>query len=154
MKTIQASEAYILYIEGDRIEMASPGNAELGRRYLEDHNKEIEEVRKSHKFIRLDMLDSLSISTQTPVFIGPIVHQPTDTLFGLIIVQELDYLKYNKNTFRTFINLCKWLGEILYFRAEQNLNIIPVKSGSEFDYLVEYGATRFKIKKHIEKCFL
>jgi hypothetical protein len=153
IKIIQASEAYVLYIEGDRIEMVSPGNADLNKRYLNAHNNEIDEVIRSHKFTKIDMLNSSSISSQTPVFIGPIIHQQTDTLFGLLIVQELDYLKYNNNTFRTFVNLGKWLGEIFYFRTRLNLAIVPLKSGVEFDYLVEYGASRSKINVLVEECF-
>ena len=153
IKTIQASEAYILYLDGDRFEIAAPENPKKDWRYFETNKEEIEEVRKSHEFMRLDMMDSRSISSQTPVFVGPIIHQPTDTLFGLAIVQEMDLLKYNKNTFRTFVNLCKWLGEILYFRTKQNLDIVPVTRSTDFNYIVEFGSTRFQIKKKIEECF-
>jgi cupin superfamily acireductone dioxygenase involved in methionine salvage len=153
IKTIQASEAYIIYFEGDRLEIAAPENPEKDRRYFEANKEEIEEVRKTHEFFRLDMIDSRSISNQTPVFIGPIIHQPTDTLFGLTIVQELDFLKYNQNTYRTFVNFCKWLGEIFYFRTKQKLDIKPIKRDIDYNYIIEFGSTRFQIRKKVEECF-
>jgi hypothetical protein len=151
VKIIQTSEAYILYLEGDKYEIASPENPPKDWSYFDIHDKEIKEVRQSHIFIRLDMLDSHMITSQTPVFVGPIIHQSTDTLFGIIIVQELDLQKYNKNTFRTFVNLCKWMGEIMYFRTKQNLNIKPKKSDVDFKYIVEYGSARHKIKDILEE---
>jgi hypothetical protein len=151
VKIIQTSEAYILYLEGDNYEIATPENPQKDWRYFDTNNTEIEQVRKTHQFIRLDMLDEHSVSRQTPVFVGPILHQPTDTLFGIVIVQELDLQKYNKNTYRTFINLCKWMGEIMYFRKKQNLTIKPVKSDIDYEYLVEYGSNRLKIKEVLEE---
>lgn len=154
IKTIQASEAYILYLDGDRFIIASPDNVPKGWSYFDAHNQEIEQVRQSHEFLRLDTLDISLISSNTPVFVGPIIHQSTDTLFGLIIVQELDFLKYNKNTYRTFVNLCKWLGEILYFRTKHSLSVTPVKSSIDFNFLVDFGSNRNQINKIVKKCFL
>ena len=154
IKTIQASEAYILHLEGNRFTLASPSNQNKNLSYFDIYKREIEEVRQSHQFLRLDKLDMNLVSSDTPVFVGPIIHQATDTLFGIIIVQELDLLHYNKNTYRTFVNLCKWLGEILYFRTQHNLTITPVMSRMDFDYIVDFGSSRLNIKKIVDECFL
>ena len=152
IKTIQASKAYILYLDGDRYIIASSDDSVKDWRYYDANIQIIEQVRKSHEFIRFDTLDTHTITSNTPVFVGPIIHQATDTLYGLIIIQELDFLNYNKNTYRTFINLCKWLGEILYFRTNHNLTIAPIKSSIEFNFLVAFGSSRDNIRNIVKKC--
>lgn len=153
MKIIIATEAYILYLDEDSLKIAAPEKPAKDLNDLVSQSKEIEDVRKSHEFYRLDMSDNHSISNQTPVFIGPIIHQATDTLYGLIIVQELDLTEYNKNTFRTLTSLCKWLGEIFYFRSSQNLDIEPIERKTDFNYVVEFGADSFQINKIVKECF-
>ncbi len=153
-KIIFATEAYILYINEDNLEIAAPEKPSKDLKDLVSQSKEIEDVRKSHDFFRLDMSESNSISNQTPVFIGPIIHQATDTLYGLIIVQDLDLMDYNKNTFRTLMSLCKWLGEIFYFRSNQNLDIEPIERKSDFNYVVDFGANSFQINKIVKECFI
>ncbi len=153
MKIILATEAYILYINEGNLEIAVPENPTKELTDRISQSKEIEEVRTSHNFFRMDMSDNSAISNQTPVFIGPIIHQATDTLYGLIIVQELDLTEYNKNTFRTLMSLCKWLGEIFYFRSNQNLVIEPVDRKTDFNYIVKFGANRFQVNKIVKECF-
>lgn len=152
IKTIQASKAYILYLDGDRYIIASSDNPVKDWRYYDANIQVIEQVRKSHEFIRFDTLDTHTITRNTPVFVGPIIHQDTDTLYGIIIVQELEFLNYNKNTYRTFINLCKWLGEILYFRTNHNLKIAPVRSSIDFNFLIAFGSSRDQIRDIVKKC--
>ncbi len=153
MKIILAKEAYILYLNEDNLEIAAPEKPAKDLNDLMSQSKEIDNVRKSHEFFRLDMSESSSISNQTPVFIGPIIHQATDTLYGLIIVQELDLMDYNKNTFRTLMSLCRWLGEIFYFRSNQNLDIEPVDRKSDFIYITEFGANSIQINNIVKECF-
>ena len=100
------------------------------------------------------MLDENMVSDNEPVFVGPIIHEATDTLYGLIIVEELDFLKYNKNTFRTFKNLCKWVGEILYSRTRQSHGIVPQEIGNTFNYIAKFGTTQQQIRRIIENAFI
>ena len=148
-RTIQATEAYILYIENDKFEIAFPADADMD--YIDIHKELIERVKATQNFVRLDRQDSSLISKQSPVYVGPIIHESSGTLFGIIIVQEIDFLKYNENTFRTFVNLCHWMGEIFYFRTKQELEVAPINTNCEFDYQIERGTISFNTSTHNEQ---
>jgi len=152
-KIIEASSTYVFYLDGDDFKLAVPKDSERDLASLAS-NERIEDVRKLHKFIRLDMHDEHTVKDNEPVFIGPIIHDATDTLYGIMVVEELDFLKYNKNTFRSFKNLCKWVGEILYFRAKQSHGIIPQENHNKFNYIVKFGATQQQIREIAEKVFI
>jgi len=152
-KIIGTSKAYVFYLDDDDFKLAAPKDIKMDLTNLVSSEK-IDEVRKSHKFIRLDMQDENMISDNEPVFIGPIIHDATDTLYGLIVVEELDFLKYNKNTFRSFKNLCKWVGDILYFRTKQSNSIVPQENNNEFNYVVKFGTTQQQIREIVENAFI
>lgn len=152
-KIIETSEAYVFYLEGDAFKLVAPKDAKKDLVSLVS-NEMIDDVRQFHKFTRLDMHDENMISDKEPVFIGPILHDATDTLYGIIVVMELDFYKYNTNTYRSFRNLCKWVGEILYFRSMQSYGTVPQESASDFNYVVNFGATQQQIRKIVENAFM
>ncbi len=147
VKVIETPKAYVFCLDGNHFKLAAPKEADTSSLLS---NKKIDDVRKQHKFFCIDMVEEDMVSHNEPVFMGPILHEATDTLFGLIVVEQLDFLKFNANTFRTFKNLCKWMGEILYFRSEQNRRILPQKEEiNDFDYVVKFGSTQQEIRKII-----
>ncbi len=153
VKVIETPKAYVFCLDGDNFKLVAPKEAEAGISNLLS-NKKIDDIRKQHKFFSIDMVEEDIVSHNEPVFMGPILHEATDTLFGLIVVEQLDFLKFNANAFRTFKNLCKWIGEILYFRSEQNQKIFPHEEKiNDFDYVVKSGSTQQEIRKIIQNAF-
>ncbi len=153
IKAIETPKAFVFYFEGDSFKLAAPKETKADWTSLIS-NQKVDDVRKLHKFFRIDMVEEDIASSNEPVFMGPIIHDATDTLFGLIIVEELDFLKYNKNTFRTFKNLCKWLGEILYFRSVQGHEIVHEDNDNEFSYVVKFGSTQQEIRRMVKNAFI
>ncbi len=155
-QTIKATKAYCFSIEGNDFRLVCPmENEGDGQVFLRNNREKIEEIRKKHECIRIETLGDDEISDMTPVLLGPIIHYDTDTIYGLLAIEEIDFLDYNENTFLTFKNLCKWLGDILYFRTNQLAPITPsAKLDIKFNFLVEYGAPRATIHKIVEDCLL
>ena len=153
----QASEGYMLVLEGNSFRLAFPQNTHKnGMSYLV-HNRELfETVRQSKSFIRVDMVEGHLLSEYTPIFIGPIMHQATNTLYGLIVVQEMEALRYTDNMFLTFKNYCKWIGEIFYVRMNQSYSVSPslTEKDDVFDYLVQLETSKPQIKTDNERIFL
>jgi hypothetical protein len=147
------SKGAVFYLQDDHFELAYPENAQKeGALFLTKNAEQVAMVRETHHFIRLDLIEEHNLSEQSPIFMGPILHQATDTLYGLLVVEELDFARYNDNTFRTFKNLCKWIGEILYFRSQHYAATTPIdKRRSRFPYIVEFGATRSQIQQLIKQ---
>lgn len=122
---------------------------------LAQYAEHIDLIQQSHKFLRLDMIAEQEVSPQMPVFIGPILHQETDQLHGILVVQDLDLVEYNENTMLTLKNLCKWLGTVLSFRSTVASPVTPAKEAlwQRFDFLVDVGATGEQIHDIVEDWF-
>ncbi len=155
MKTVKATKGYLFYLDGSHFKLACPKEAHKeGMEFLSKNEDHVEDVWKSHDFIRLDTMDENVISGYTPVFLGPIIHKATNTIYGMLAVEELDFTRYNESTFLTFTNLCKWIGEVLYFRSSQYAAITPVEKGIvEFKYLVKFGASRSEVSQFVKEYF-
>lgn len=152
-KTVKATKGYMFYLEGNDFKLAYPKEQRReANQFLEANKEQVhEDVRGSREFVRLDEHASYD---RSPVFLGPILHQATNTIYGMLAVEELDFLKYNESTYLTFVNLCKWLGEVLYFRSNQYAAITPVEKGAgEFNYLLKAGASRSEVKQFVQSYF-
>jgi hypothetical protein len=71
---------------------------------------------KSYKFHYIKMVSKQDHNHMVPYFIGPIFHKASRSLFGLVIIREIDFMLFNENKLRTVRNLCKWASEILYYK--------------------------------------
>jgi hypothetical protein len=152
---LHRADGYIFHLESDQLRPIFPEiDNQEGQVILTLNKEQIEMVRQYHQFIRLDMIPDQELSSQTPVFIGPILHQATDTLYGIFVVTTLDFTCYNDNTYRTFRNLCRWIGEILYFRLSQYDGAVPTpKKRKAFPLLAEFGASRAEIQQIMQEIF-
>jgi len=143
-KTIKATEAYVFVLEDDdTLKPIFPADkTESAMELVADNFETIKHVQNSLEFYRLNKDESNN--KNSPVFIGPIIHEQSNHQYGLLVVKDIDFINFNEGNFITFKNLCKWLGAVLQFRST------PLGSSDEsvahrptpFDYLVTYGASR------------
>ncbi len=83
---------------------------------LINNNDLIAESIKGFKFHYLKVVTKKGGNESVPYFIGPIFHRESRSVFGLVVIREIDFMLFNENKLRTVRNLCKWASEILYFK--------------------------------------
>ncbi|GEM_PF-2503995 len=152
-KIIKATKAFVFYLDGSELRLACPkGDHEDSKQFLQFNDARIEGLRQSHECMRLENDRDHDPLERAPLLIGPIIHRDTDTLYGILAIEEMDFLTYNENTFLTFKNLCNWLGDVLYFRLSiQQSPIANVENiHTEFDFLTDYGSSRQTIRELVE----
>jgi hypothetical protein len=155
LTTTKATKGYVFYLDGNRFTLAFPENADQdAAEFLASNATLIKTIRETQHCLRCDLLSEYEYPEATPVFVGPIMHQPTRSIYGLLVVQELDFTRYNDNTYLTFRNLCTWIGEALYARAA-SYSISPprVKTGRAFPYLVKPEEGETRIRELVAECF-
>ena len=152
INTVKATAAYIFLLEKSQFKLILPTEEATATDFLAANSEVIEQLKNSNEFYRLDKITNTTEST--PIFMGPIIHEESNHVYGLLVVKEIDFINYNESSFITFKNLCKWLGEILHFRSSQNIAVAPKASHPKaFNYLVAYGAPKSLIQQKLSDYF-
>lgn len=154
MRVINAPGAFVFYLDGTELKLACPADAgEDSQIFMEKNSARLDEVIKQHEFVRLNHQADHEPGARVPVIMGPILHHESNTLYGVAVIEDLDFLTYNENTWLTFRNLCFWLGNVFHFRAAtpESVRVMPAEIDSEFDYLIGYGASRESVRLMVER---
>lgn len=149
IKTVKATSAYIFVLDDNQFKLIMPTEERTAASdFLAENYDVTDRLKNSNEFFRFDQ--SSHTTDSTPIFMGPVFHEESNHLYGLLVVKEIDFIDYNESSFITFKNLCKWLGAILHFRANQNIAISPeVTHNKAFDYLVAYAAPKSLIQQKL-----
>lgn len=152
INTVKATVAYIFLLENSQFKLILPAEETKSKDFLAANSEVIEQLKNNNEFYRLDKITQTTDST--PIFMGPIIHEESNHVYGLLVVKEIDFINYNESSFITFKNLCKWLGEILHFRSSLNIAVAPKASQPKaFNYLVAYGAPKSMIQQKLSDYF-
>lgn len=148
------ADGYIFHRDDGGLRCAYPDEDDTARQVLAQHAERLEAIIQYHQFFRVDMFGDEELTPSAPILAGPIFHQASDTVYGIIAVTTLDITCYNDNTYRIFRNFCRWLGDICYFREGHRAEEAPLlKTRREFAFLAEFGASKSEIQQLMQEAF-
>ncbi len=86
-----------------------------------------EQVIRHKRFLSITNPEDEEIFQGQGMLAGPIIHPGTNKVYGMLKIEQMDFLSLNVQSVQTFKQLCKWLGTLLDPGSASNDDTMVVK---------------------------